>query len=368
MKLTERTAKTASPKAKTYILRDPEVPGFGLRITPAGAKAFVLDYRLKGKRHLKTIGRFGNWTTQGARQYARELRVMIDKGVSPEEDTEAKTVRDAWDRYERNRLPNTTPKTQKTWTIYWRQRIAPAMGSKLLKDVTYNDCEALFLVYSKTSPFAANRCLTLLKALFNQAIRWGWCERNPVVGIELNHEQPKQDYLTPDEAKALIAALETRPRNGHQADALLFLLYTGARKLEVLQATWDQFREPGIWRKPSSSMKSGREHRVPLSPQAQAIIARREHTADRVFVHDNGQRLGKIENTLKQACRDAGIEPRRNHALRHSFASLAASAGLSLPVIGALLDHSTPAVTNRYASLMDSALKDAVERVGKAVS
>jgi len=368
MKLTERTAKAASPKAKTYIIRDPEVPGFGLRITPAGAKAFVLDYRLKGKRHLKTIGRFGNWTTQGARQYARELRVMIDKGVSPEEDTEAKTVRDAWERYARDRLPNTAPGTQKTWTIYWRQRIEPAMGSKLLKDVTYSDCEALFLAYSKTSPFAANRCMTMFKAIFNLAIKWEWCERNPVAGIELNPERPKQDYLQPDEAKALIEALEARPRNRHHADGLLFLLYTGARKKEVLHATWDQFRQPGIWKKPSSSMKSGREHRVPLSPQAQAIIARRKRIADRVFVHDSGQALGKIENTLKQACRDAGIEPRRNHALRHSFASLAASAGLSLPVIGALLDHSTPAVTNRYASLMDSALKDAVDRVGKALS
>jgi len=56
------------------------------------------------------------------------------------------------------------------------------------------------------------------------------------------------------------------------------------------------------------------------------------------------------------------------HDLRHSYASILASAGLSLPVIGALLGHSQPGTTARYAHLLDDPLRVATERVGAIVT
>ena len=63
----------------------------------------------------------------------------------------------------------------------------------------------------------------------------------------------------------------------------------------------------------------------------------------------------------------AGLMDCRVHDLRHSYASILASAGLSLPVIGALLGHTQPATTARYAHLLDDPLRAATERVGAIV-
>ena len=68
-----------------------------------------------------------------------------------------------------------------------------------------------------------------------------------------------------------------------------------------------------------------------------------------------------------EVLRDAGITDLRIHDLRHWHASLLAGMGLSLPIIGALLGHSSPSTTSRYAHLVDEALKVATERVGARV-
>jgi integrase len=78
--------------------------------------------------------------------------------------------------------------------------------------------------------------------------------------------------------------------------------------------------------------------------------------------------LDQVRNHWAKICRKAQIEGVRVHDLRHSYASMLASAGLSLPVIGALLGHSTPTTTARYAHLFDDPLRAATERVGAIVS
>ena len=69
----------------------------------------------------------------------------------------------------------------------------------------------------------------------------------------------------------------------------------------------------------------------------------------------------------REVLRDAGITDLRVHDLRHWHASLLASMGLSLPIIGALLGHASTATTQRYAHLVDDALRAATDRVGAAV-
>jgi integrase len=58
----------------------------------------------------------------------------------------------------------------------------------------------------------------------------------------------------------------------------------------------------------------------------------------------------------------------RIHDLRHTYASLLASHGLSLPVIGALLGHTAPQTTARYAHLLDDPLRAATEAVADVVA
>jgi integrase len=74
-----------------------------------------------------------------------------------------------------------------------------------------------------------------------------------------------------------------------------------------------------------------------------------------------------VKDSWRSLCRAASIAGARVHDLRHTYASVLASAGLSLPVIGALLGHSTPTTTARYAHLFDDPLRAATERASAII-
>jgi integrase len=77
--------------------------------------------------------------------------------------------------------------------------------------------------------------------------------------------------------------------------------------------------------------------------------------------------LTEIKKIWASVCTMANIKGARVHDLRHSYASVLASAGLSLPIIGQLLGHTQPATTARYAHLLDDALRAATERAGAII-
>lgn len=205
----------------------------------------------------------------------------------------------------------------------------------------------------------------MLRKALNLSIRWGWIERNPASGVRRNPEPKRHRYLSRDEIGRLIDALESHPERV-SADAILFMLLTGCRKGEALNAKWPQFDlELRIWTKPSSETKQRREHRVPYSTAAAEILERRRDEAVglHVFPGSFGASLQDVRRTWHTVCVTAGLRSVRIHDLRHTFASLVASSGQSLLVVGELLGHSSPQTTKRYASLYDESLRSAAEGV-----
>ena len=77
---------------------------------------------------------------------------------------------------------------------------------------------------------------------------------------------------------------------------------------------------------------------------------------------------GQLKKAWAALCEAAGIEGARIHDLRHTYASMLASANISLPTIGALLGHTQPQTTARYSHLFDDPLRAATERVGAIVT
>src|SRR5439155_11844485 len=133
---------------------------------------------------------------------------------------------------------------------------------------------------------------------------------------------------------------------------------------------WEMFDlERGVWTKPHSLTKQARTHRLPLNAAAVAVLqelrAETAVTEPKLFPDLTGPDLHRVWTGV---CRQAGITGCRLHDLRHTFASILVSSGLSLPVIGNLLGHSQPSTTARYAHLFDDVLRGATERVGNAVA
>jgi integrase len=109
---------------------------------------------------------------------------------------------------------------------------------------------------------------------------------------------------------------------------------------------------------------------VPLSAPAKQLLAelRQRTSSEWVFPADSkpGHRVA-VQKSWLAICKAAKIKGLRIHDLRHGFASQLASSGASLPLIGALLGHSNPQTTHRYAHLFDDPQREAVERVGKII-
>src|SRR5690349_4475270 len=86
IRLSKRIIDAATPSPKDQFLWDNIVKGFGAKITPKGAKIYVLQYRCRGRQRRYTIGRHGSpWTVDQARDEATRLLLEIRRGTDPAE-------------------------------------------------------------------------------------------------------------------------------------------------------------------------------------------------------------------------------------------------------------------------------------------
>jgi integrase len=382
--LTDSLVRKLPVPAKGAVLyRDDGARGLGCRVTANGIRSFVLRYVTRnGRERLHTIGQFGagGWTVQAARQEARRLRALIDQGIDPAQEIAderaAPTMRDLVERFEAEHLPRRRPGTAYAYTRTLRLHVEPHFGKhRKVAEVSFEDVDALHRsVTSKAGPYAGNRTLAVLSKMFSLAVRWRMRSDNPVKGVERNTEAKRKRYLSGDELVRLTEAL--RQHHDQQvANIFRLLLLTGARKGEVLGMQWaDVDLEKGVWSKPGSTTKQKTEHVVPLSAPARQLLAEMQTLANPkkplgkyVFseTRSGTGHIVELKNGWRHITKSANITALRIHDLRHTFASQLVSSGASLPLIGALLGHSNPTTTARYAHLFDDPQRQAVERIGE---
>ena len=377
-KLSDRFAATVAPTDKTvrYFDADPRSPrGLLLRVTSAGAKAWALRYRVADSRQAReiTIGDVRSWRIAQARQRCHELRREIDAGGDPlgdrEERRDAATVAELVERFIVEAMPSRAPRTQAEYKAMLRDWILPAIGHRKVEAVRREDIEKLHHKITEAGkPRRANAVKSLCSTIFAQAIVWRMRVDNPTNGVKGNAEHGRERYLGPEEVTRLLAVLERwRERQPDSVDIVVLALLTGARRGELLGMRWaevDLTAGAGVWTKPPASTKQRRLHRTPLSQDAVMVLCRRRdaHAGDFVF-RDRGAKThsNRFEDYWREIRAEAGLTDVRFHDLRHSFASHLAAAGLSLPIIGAMLGHSKAQTTQRYSHLADQPLRAAAE-------
>ena len=390
MKLTDRViAALPTPASGNRRTADSEVSGLAVQVSAAGHRAFVLRYRVRRKERQLTIGSCLAWTLTAARYRAKELRRQIDQGIDPLEQeaaaiAEAMTLEDYWRRvYEPLHVVTKRPKWQYDVRSMMRADILPALGFRAVKDIDGADAAALHRRVSKRAPMRANRVRSCLSHLMSYAERPHVLENgervealrprhsNPCFDITKNPEEPRQRYLSPAELARLAAVLERHPERV-SVQLVKFLLLTGARFGEAAGASWDQFNfECGTWTKPSSHTKQKRDHVVPLSAPALTLLYElrvRNGSSPYLFPGRTGRPIIAITSFWRSVTKQADVQGLRIHDLRHSFASVLASGGASLLLIGQLLGHTQTATTQRYAHLFDDVQREAVERAAAVIT
>jgi integrase len=376
VKLTQKFLLAAPPGV--YFDTDRHAPPrFGAYITKGQHRAWFLDFQDgAGRQRRVTIGSVAAWPYGEARAKAGELRRYIDEGGNPLDDRkaarEAETVGDLWARYSEEVLPTKAPVTQRDYSILWAKYLSPALGGIKVEAVSRRDIEKIFRdACAVVSGARANRVMAVMSIVFNRAVEWGLRSDNPVKFIKRNTEHNRERYLSGAELSRLLAMLKQhRAERTDSADKIMLALLTGARRGEILGIEWSDILDLDtphpVWVRPAWKTKQRRTSRVPLSTEVASILRRRRDAEVRplreVFRYGNTKAgIYELERDWCFICKEADIAGFRFHDLRHSFASLLVSEGLSLPIIGQLLGHARPATTARYAHLADQPLRDAAE-------
>ncbi|NKB83345.1 phage integrase family protein [Brucella grignonensis] len=400
-KLTRRGLASIKPVEKRTTFYDAELAGFGLRVEPSGRQTYFVEYRpgaggrnVAKKRY--TIGTSLEISPEDARKRASDVLAAVRLGGDPaaERSKERSIPRfqdfavDTFLKDEEDRLKVRTLANYKSAI---NRHINPAFGTLQIDKVTTADVARLHRRMGKTMPTTANRMLEIVSSIYRHAGLAGHVPKghNPAADIAAYREEGRERFLSADELARLGDALALAESDGlpwkesqskhvpktnqktvidrHACDAIRLLILTGLRLREVLNMKWaDIDFERGVALLPDT--KTGRRYAV-LSAPALTLLQEIENLGDYVIRGDARDKPRHDLNRPWRAIRaHAGLDDVRIHDLRHSFASVAASGGVPLAVIGKMLGHASAATTQRYAHLADDPLKAAADTVAGRIA
>ncbi len=380
-KISKTTVDAVQAGEKDAYLWDSALRGFGLKVTPSGRKVYLVQYRIggrAGRTRRVTIGAHGTITADFARSEAQTILRTVSQGKDPMAEKDSRrgeqTTGDLLDQF---LAEHAGLKLKTRSSDEYRRLVAKLIPAQLkrkpITEVARADLSRLHHSLRAT-PYQANRVLAVLSKFFN------WCEKNgfrpdhsnPALHVDKFKEEKRKRYLSEAELAKLGNALALEEGregfNPHVVAAIRLLSLTGARLNEILTLRWDEvdFEAPCLR---LSDSKTGAKS-VYLNAPASSVLAsipRIEGNPHVICGDKAGSHLMNLQKPWRRLRALAGLDDVRIHDLRHSFASVAVASGMSLPLIGALLGHSQPQTTARYAHLSDDPLKAAAELIGKRI-
>lgn len=310
-----------------------EVVGLCLNVKATGARSWILRTVVDGKRCEIGLGSFPTIPLADARQLAREALLDIRKGTNPVAERLHKRRRSGWtfekvalDYIDLHAPQWRNAKHRDQWESTLRTYAFPTFGSKHVADVVKGDVlavvEPLWLTKNETAVRLRGRIEAVLDFAMRREYRPEGINPAALKGLGL----PRANKVAPVEHHGAVAiddvhafAEKLKATAGMSAKALLFVLYTAARSGEVRGARWGEFDlDAALWSIPGERMKSGRPHRVPLSPEAVALLqfVPRFEGVDIVFPGKENKPLSDM--SLTAVMRRMGLQA-VPHGLRSTF-------------------------------------------------
>lgn len=364
------------PEKGHVMYHDTEIHGLVLRVFASGVKSFSLFRRIEGKPENITIGRYPQMTPDQARDEAERLNGKIADRQNPAEDK--RTVRDEMtfgDLFTRY-LDNHAKVHKRTWQYdenmfrlyfsHWEKRP--------ISTITRHEIQALHArMGADNGKPQANRAYAMIRTVFEKGLEWGWGKENPASKVKKFREESRERFIQEEELPAFFQAVMAEP-NEMERDFLLMLLFTGARKSNVLGMNWkDVNLDMRIWTIPASESKSGSSYTVPLVSFALDILTRRkrENTAS-PWVFPSASKSGHLVEPKKAWARilkASKLEDLRPHDLRRTLGTWMAATDSPLLTIAYALGHkiASLSVTAVYARASVEPIRAAMETAVRAM-
>ncbi|MCY4349224.1 MAG: tyrosine-type recombinase/integrase, partial [Thiotrichales bacterium] len=300
-------------------------------------------------------------------------RDLTGRVLSPPTDTT--TMHDLVGRFlDEHVTVRCKPSTAHSYRLAIRQHVLPRLGGRSVVGITRADIAGLHHAMRAT-PYAANRTLGILSAMFSAAEAWGLRPQgsNPCRYVKRFRERKRDRFLSDTEYRRLGAVLREAERKGTESAtavaAIRLLMLTGCRLSEIMNLRWEDVDLEGAkLRLPDS--KTGAKV-VHLGEPAVAVLGGIEREEGNPWViagRRPGTRIASLHFPWARIRRRAGLDGVRLHDLRHSFASGGLLVGEGLPMIGKLLGHSQVQTTARYAHLADDPVRAAADRIASRIA
>ncbi|KEA63904.1 Integrase [Marinobacterium lacunae] len=354
---------------------DQLVPGLYIEVRRTAPRKGTYYLRYKnpsGKTAHQRIGQTEQISLHDARREAKQLKVQISLGHDPKGVSTPNSVSITFEDFMNQKYLPFAEQHKRSFRFdlsMSKLRLIPKFGHMPLNQLTRQQIQSFHtdLHHEGLAPATCDHHLKLVRHALNLAVDWGYLDRNPADRIKLfKVDNRVERFMTEGEQARLISVLRT-DENRTVCLIALYLLCTGARLNEALNATWDQIdRTNKVWRIPASNSKSKRIRSVPLNPSAMEVLGRlgTDGNHQYLFVSSTtGDRVTTIHKVWHRIRKKAGLPKLRLHDLRHQYASLLVNNGRTLYEVQHILGHSNPVVTQRYAHLSTKALQEAAATV-----
>ncbi|ARS70107.1 tyrosine-type recombinase/integrase [Sinorhizobium meliloti] len=271
------------------------VSGLLLQVTPSGGRTWLLRVQVGAKRRELGLGGYPDVSLAMARDRAREAKDKIRRGVDPVEERKAAkaalaaaqrrglTFKDAVDKCLAAKLDAfKNAKHRQQWENTLATYAIPEMGTMLVSEIATQDVLRVIEPIWRKKTETASRVRGRIEAVLSWATvaghrtgdnpaRWAGNLKELLPAAAKVAKGKNQPAIQLDDAARWFTDL--RAREGMGSRALEFLALTACRSGEIRGATWDEIDlDKALWIVPAERMKMGREHRVPLQPDAVALL------------------------------------------------------------------------------------------------
>jgi integrase len=349
--LTVKSIEAVKPASARREIPDGVVSGLYLVAQPSGKKSWAVRYRVAGTPRKFTIGAYPGIGLKDARALASAALVEVAGGNDPGAEKKAARAADTGDDIietivakfvERHAKPKTRKSTWVETERVLNKEIVERWRRRRLADITRADVHNLLdSIVDRDAPALANRTLALFRTMCGWAVQWGIITTSPCDRVKPPAPSVSRDRILSDaELKAVWNACDEL--GWPFGPFIRLLILTGSRRSEVAEMTWAEIDfETATWVLPKERAKNNREHTLPLSDAAIAILRELPHTGDFVFSCFGSKPITGFQNAKNRlgGLLPADMQPWTLHDLRRTAASGMARLGVNVAVVERVLNH-----------------------------